>query len=56
MDTGIDSASPVTDAYGDATENAFTGTIAWVDIELKDDDVSHTEEPEQTYRRIMARQ
>jgi hypothetical protein len=27
-----------------------------VDIELEDDDVSHTEEPEQIYRRIMARQ
>ena len=28
MDIGIDSASPVTDDYGDATENAFTDTIA----------------------------
>jgi predicted metal-binding protein len=36
--------------------NAFTGEIAWVRIDLEDDDVSHMEDPEQVYHRIMARQ
>jgi len=56
LDIGVDSASPVTDDYPGGVENAFTGTIEWVQIDLEDDDVSHLEEPEQTYHRIMARQ
>ncbi|MGI9616545.1 MAG: hypothetical protein ACR2QO_26750 [Acidimicrobiales bacterium] len=56
MDIGCDTASPVTDEYGEGVENAFTGIVDWVEIDLEGDDVSHTEEPEQTYRRIMARQ
>jgi arylsulfatase len=56
MDIGVDSASPVTDDYGPGEENAFTGRIQWVQIDLEDDDVSHLEDPEQTYHRVMARQ
>lgn len=56
MDIGVDSASPVTDDYGSGQENAFTGRIQWVQIDLEDDDVSHLEDPEQTYHRIIARQ
>jgi len=56
MDVGKDTASPVTDEYGSGDANAFTGTIDWVQIDLEDDDVSHLEDPEQTYHRIMARQ
>jgi hypothetical protein len=39
---------------GDA--NKFAGDLAWVQIDLEDDDVSHLEDPEVTYHRIMARQ
>ena len=56
MDVGKDTASPVTDEYGSGDANSFTGTIDWVQIDLEDDDVSHLEDPEQTYHRIMARQ
>jgi arylsulfatase len=56
MDVGKDTASAVTDDYGSGDANAFTGTIRWVQIDLEDDDVSHLEDPEQTYHRIMARQ
>ena len=56
MDIGCDTASPVVDDYGEGPANAFTGTIRWVQIDIEDDDVSHTEDPEQTYHRIMARQ
>jgi hypothetical protein len=56
MDIGRDTASPATPDYpaGDADE--FTGDLAWVQIELKDDDVSHLEAPEATYHRSLARQ
>jgi len=56
MDIGVDSASPVTDDYESGEENAFTGRIQWVQIDLEDDEVSHLEDPEQTYHRILARQ
>ena len=56
MDIGKDTASPVTDDYASGPANAFTGTIHWVQIDLEDDDVSHMEDPEQTYHRILARQ
>jgi arylsulfatase len=56
MDIGKDSASPVTDDYPSGEANAFTGTINWVQVDLEDDDVSHLEDPEQTYHRILARQ
>jgi arylsulfatase len=56
LDIGQDSASPVTDDYPGGEANAFTGGIEWVQIDLEDDEVSHLEDPEQTYHRIMARQ
>ena len=56
LDIGMDTASPVTDDYPGGEANAFSGKISWVQIDLEDDDVSHMEDPEQTYHRIMARQ
>ncbi|MGI9666202.1 MAG: sulfatase-like hydrolase/transferase [Acidimicrobiia bacterium] len=56
MDIGKDTASPVTSDYASGDANAFTGKIDWVQIDLEDDDVSHLEDPEQTYHRILARQ
>ena len=56
MDIGKDTASPVSDDYPSGDANAFTGKIEWVRVDLEDDDVSHMEDPEQIYHRIMARQ
>ena len=56
LDIGMDDASPVTDEYPPGAGSAFTGGIEWVQIDIGEDDVSHMEEPEQTYHRIMARQ
>ena len=56
MDIGEDGASPVTSDYPAGDANKFAGKLAWVQIDLEDDDVSHLEDPESTYRRIMARQ
>jgi arylsulfatase len=56
MDIGKDTASPVTDDYPSGAGNAFTGKIDWVRIDVEDDNVSHLEDPEQIYHRIMARQ
>ena len=56
MDIGRDTASPVTDDYPSGPANEFRGDLAWVQIDLEDDDVSHLEAPEATYHRILARQ
>ncbi|MGI9623691.1 MAG: arylsulfatase [Acidimicrobiales bacterium] len=56
MDIGCDTASPVTDDYGSGPTNVFNGKLEWVQIDLEDDDVSHLEDPEATYHRILARQ
>ena len=56
LDIGKDDASPVTDEYPPGAGSAFTGGIEWVQIDIGEDDVSHMEDPEQTYRRILARQ
>jgi arylsulfatase A-like enzyme len=56
MDIGGDSASPVTSDYPAGDSNKFAGRLAWVQIDLEDDDVSHLEAPEATYHRILARQ
>ena len=56
MDIGRDSASPVTADYPSGPANHFTGDLAWVQIDLEDDEVSHLEDPEATYHRILARQ
>jgi arylsulfatase len=56
MDIGRDTASPVTDDYPTGPANAFAAKLSWVQIDLEDDEVSHLEAPEATYRRILARQ
>ena len=56
MDIGQDSASPVTADYPSGLANHFTAKLAWVQVDLEDDDVSHLEAPEATYHRILARQ
>jgi arylsulfatase A-like enzyme len=56
MDIGRDTASPVSDDYPVGSANAFAAKLAWVQIDLEDDDVSHLEAPEATYHRILARQ
>ena len=56
MDVGSDTASPVTDDYPSGAANRFTGKLAWVQIDIGDDDVSHLENAEATYHRILARQ
>ena len=56
MDIGQDTASPVVDDYGEGPGERVHRRIHWVQIDIEDDDVSHTEDPEQTYHRIMARQ
>jgi len=56
MDIGGDSAMPVTDDYAEGEKNHFTGDIAWVRIDLEDDDVSHLEPEDAKYHRVMARQ
>jgi hypothetical protein len=56
MDIGRDTASPVTPDYPAGDANEFTGNLEWVQIDIGDDDVSHLEDPEATYHRILARQ
>ena len=56
MDIGGDSAMPVTEDYAEGEKNQFTGDIAWVRIDLEDDDVSHLEPEDSKYHRVMARQ
>jgi arylsulfatase len=56
-DIGSDTASPVSDDYGPA-DNAFTGRVNWVQIDLGDDagDADHLISPEERLRVAMARQ
>jgi arylsulfatase A-like enzyme len=56
MDIGCDTASPVSDDYPSGDANAFTGAIEWIQVDVEVDDVSHLEDPEATYHRILARQ
>ena len=56
MDIGEDSASPVTSDYPAGDLNKFAGDLAWVQIDIEEDEVSHMEAPEATYHRILARQ
>lgn len=56
LDIGRDKASPVTDDYPGGPENAFSGTINWVQVDLVGEELAHSEDPEQTYHRILARQ
>jgi arylsulfatase A-like enzyme len=56
-DVGSDNASPVSDDYG-PTDNAFNGTVNWVQIDLGEDaeDADHLITPEERLRVAMARQ
>jgi hypothetical protein len=56
-DVGSDTASPVSDDYG-AGDNAFTGRVEWVQIDLGEDaeDADHLISPEERLRVAMARQ
>ena len=56
MDIGQDTASPVSDDYPSGPASAFAGTINWVQVDLVGEELAHTEDPEQTYHRILARQ
>jgi arylsulfatase len=56
-DIGSDTASPVSDDYG-PTDNEFTGSVLWVQIDLGEDaeDADHLITPEERLRVAMARQ
>jgi arylsulfatase len=56
-DVGSDTASPVSDDYG-STDNAFNGSVEWVQIDLGEDaeDADHLIAPEERLRVAMARQ
>jgi arylsulfatase A-like enzyme len=54
-DVGYESGTPVTPDYT-VESSRFTGTIAWVQIDLGDDDHDHLIDPEERLRVIMARQ
>ena len=56
-DVGSDAASPVSDDYG-PSDNAFTGRVLWVQIDLGEDaeDADHLISPEERLRVAMARQ
>ena len=54
-DVGRDCGSPVSPDYA-ARDNAFSGTVAWVQIDLGDDDHDHMIAPEERFRIAMARQ
>ncbi|MGH2583555.1 MAG: arylsulfatase [Dehalococcoidia bacterium] len=54
-DVGQDTDSPVTDDYP-ARDNAFTGEIKWIRIDLGEDDHSHLLPPEAHLQFLMTRQ
>jgi arylsulfatase len=54
-DVGSDTGSPASPDYG-PTGNAFTGEIAWVQLDIGDDDHDHLISPEQRLHIAMARQ
>lgn len=56
-DIGSDTATPVSDDYGQANSK-FTGRVHWVQIDLGEDadDADHLITPEERYRLAMARQ
>lgn len=55
VDVGVDLASPVSPDY-QATNNAFTGAIDWVRIDLSDDDHSHLIDDEHKLAVAMPKQ
>jgi arylsulfatase len=54
-DIGMESGSPVSTDYG-PTDNAFSGEINWVQIDLEKDDHDHMISPEERFQIAMARQ
>jgi arylsulfatase len=55
LDVGRDTASPVTDDYP-VGDNAFTGVIHFVKIDIGQDDASHLLDAELVLSNVMARQ
>jgi arylsulfatase len=54
-DVGRDSGSPVTSDYP-ARDNAFSGTLKWVRLDVGSDDHSHLIDPRQRVHLAMSRQ
>ena len=54
-DVGDDTGSPASPDYG-ANDNAWNGEIAWVRIDLGEDNQDHLVAPEDRIRRAMAHQ
>ena len=54
-DVGREAGSPVSPDYG-PEDNAFSGEVNWVQIDLEKDDHDHMISPEERYRVAMARQ
>ena len=54
-DVGKDTGSPASPEYG-PRDNAFNGDIAWVQIDIGDDDHSHLITPEDRLKLAMAKQ
>jgi arylsulfatase len=55
MDVGMDLATPVSEEYPQ-NDNAFTGTIQFVTIEIGQDDMSHLLDPQLVFSSLMAGQ
>jgi arylsulfatase len=55
MDVGMDLASPVSEEYAE-DNNAFTGQIHFVQIDIADNDLSHLLDPEILQAIAMTRQ
>jgi arylsulfatase len=55
MDVGMDLATPVTEDYA-MGDNAFTGKIHCVNIDIGQDDTSHLRDPEVVFHGLMAGQ
>jgi arylsulfatase A-like enzyme len=55
-DVGRDSLSPVTDDYPPGPANAFTGTIAWIEMAAGQDSHDHLIDPATTFRAAMYKQ
>lgn len=54
-DIGKESGSPVSPDYG-SKDNAFSGTVNWVQIDLEKDDHDHLISPDERFKIAMARQ
>ncbi len=54
-DVGKETGSPVSPDYG-PSDNEFSGTVNWVQIDLEKDDHDHLVSPEERFKIAMARQ